>query len=768
MDDARRTPPRPADGFAPAYVHAAAFTAGLLALQVCREVPGLGLLGVLALPALLPWRGRAGWATAVFGLLYGVLCLGSVAGSAWPVSRHNEVLRVSGHLASLAEPIDTADPEDAGWRFRFEPQDPALPPMRVSWYRMPAEAGRLAEGDCWTLTLRVRVPRGSFNPGGFDYEAWLFRQRIGAVASVREGERCAGRSASPWRLARQALIHHLQATLPGHPGLPLLAAITLGDDSGLRAQDWSVFRITGTTHLVAVSGFNVAIVGGIAFLLGRWLWSLWPPLCLRLPAQKAGMLVAALVGLAYALLAGWEAPVQRAAIMLGLLLAAAGLDRLQKPGRVLALAWMLVLLIDPAAVVSPGCWLSFAAVALIFYRTRGRLGREALWRETLGLQVALTLGLLPMGLGWFQGIGGLSLPVNLIAVPVIAVITPVAFAALLLSLLWPGLGDVLLGVVASALAESARGLAWLAGQAGAPLWWAANPPPAALALAGLGVVLLLAPRGLPLRPLGLLCVLPLAAPPQPAPAQGFEVAVLDVGQGLAVVVQTAQHVLLYDTGPAAGEGFDAGESVVVPYLLARGRHRLDALVVSHDDRDHAGGLGAVRRRLDRSAEYGALTDTPCRDGQAWTWDDVRFEMLHPADAGGSDNEGSCVLLVSHGEHRLLLTGDIEKAAEARLLEQHRERLRADLLVAPHHGSRSSSSPAFVDAVQPRVVVYGAAWRSRFGHPRPEVVARYAALGARQYVTGVSGAVLLDVRDGEWQATEWRREHRHWWNGEVAP
>lgn len=738
------------------------FTLGILAVHALRELPAPWMLGLFAIPALLPWRGRATHALFVFGVLWCVWRVQDDVALRWPLSRHNETIELRGHVAALPEPDDIDG--ERRWRFQFRADDASIPLIRASWYRAPVE---LKAGECWLLTLRMRTPHGSMNPGAFDYEAWLFREGVGALASVRSGERCEALSGPPWLLMRQRLLDRLHAALPGHPGLPLLAALTIGDDSAISAHDWDVFRQTGTTHLVAISGFNVAIGASVAFFLGRWLWALWPPLCLRLPAQKAGMVAAAVAGVAYAFLAGWEPPVQRAALMLVFLLGAAWFDRLQHPFRVLALAWIAVLLVNPEAVLSPGLWLSFGAVGLIFYLTLHRLAAAPFWVEALRVQAALTLGLLPLSLGWFHGMGWSALPVNLIAVPLVAVITPIALAGLLLDWIWPWLGTPLLGLTASALSELQRYLQALASWTEAG-WWAASPPLPALALALLGALLLLAPRGLPTRPLGLLCLLPLLWPPQPAPARGFEVTMLDVGQGLSVVVQTADHTLLYDAGPAVDDGFDAGESVVVPYLLGRGIRQLDAIVISHEDRDHAGGLSAVRRYLGAKAEYGALTAQPCRDGQAWNWDGVEFRMLHPDEGQWSDNEGSCVLLVIDGTHRLLLAGDIERRAERRLIDLHAQEMAADLLVAPHHGSKSSSSQAFVDAVRPKMVLYGAGWRSRFGHPRPEVVARYSAIGAEQRVTGVAGALFARPATDGWAVEGYREQALRWWNAPAEP
>lgn len=738
------------------------FSAGVLLVHALAALPGWHWLALLSLPALLPWRGRAAWAVFALGALWCVWRAGDDLARRWPLQRHAEEVQLEGHVASLPEPGSQAG--QRVWRFQFEPADAGFPRVRVAWYRADAT---LRAGDCWRLRLRMRSPHGSLNPGGFDYEAWLFRQGIGATATVRGAERCQGRSGPPWLRARQAVLDRYDAWLPGHPGLPLLAALTIGDDSALQSDDWDALRLTGTTHLIAISGFNVAIVAAVAFALARWAWTLWPPLCLRLPAQKAGMAGAALVGLAYALLAGWEPPVQRAALMLLALLAAAWFDRLRDADRVLAAVWLLVLLLDPVAVLSPGLWLSFGAVAAIFYVTQHRLAPAPAWREALRVQWLLSLALVPLSLYFFKGAAWLSPLVNLVAVPVVAVLTPLALLALLTSLAAPALGVPFLGLTASALERLQAGLQWLAAHADQG-WIAAGPPPAALLLAVAGLLLVLSPRGLPLRLPGLLCLLPLLWPARTAPERGFELTALDVGQGLSIVVRTAAHTLVYDAGPAYEDGFDAGSAVVAPYLLRGGDRRIDALVISHPDQDHIGGAAALRRLLRIEREIGTEGGAPCRDGQGWEWDGVRFDFLHPDGASWSDNDGSCVLRIQADGQRALLTGDIGLDAERRLLAAHAPGLSAQLLVAPHHGGRDASGEAFVAAVQPQVVIYGAGWRHHFRHPRPEVVERYRAIGARQYVTGVSGALSLRLVEGHWQVDEYRPRAGRFWNAAAVP
>lgn len=744
-----------------------ALAAGVLVAHAAAQLPPLWVLVVLAATALVPGQYRTPWSALVLGVLLSVLHAQTYLAERWPAARHGEEHTVQGHVVGLVEraPGFGRDDEDT-LRFAFAPDAAGLPRrIRVSWYRAESP---VRGGECWTLRLRLRTPHGSLNPGGFDYEGWLYRNGVGATATVREAQPCESSRALPVLRLRQQLVDRLDAWLGDHPGRAMVAALTVGDDSGFRDADWAAFRETGTTHLVAISGFNVAIFAGVAFLLIRWTWPLLRRLAQRLPAQKAGMIGAALAGVAYGLLAGWESPAQRAALMLALLLIAALPDRRGDPVRVLAAAFALMLAFDPAVVLSPGLWLSCGAVAAIFYATGGRVRAEPAWRVALRLQLMLSLVLAPLTLYFFHGAAWLGPLVNLIAVPVMALLTPLLLLAVALAAAMPDLGVPALQAMAWVLAMLQSGLAQIAAQA--PMaWLPAGPPVAALLLAVLGALLLFVPRGVPLRALGLLCCLPLLWTPVRAVTPPFELWALDVGQGLAVLVRTPNHALLYDAGPAFEDGFDAGESVVAPAVLTQGLRGVDRLLLSHGDRDHAGGVPAVRRLLRIGDERGTQDHPPCGDGDAWTWDGVRFEVLHPDAADWSDNNRSCVLRIFAPGFTALLAGDIERGAEARLLRDHGERLRADVLVAPHHGSKTSSTEAFVQAVAPRLVVFGAGWRSHYRHPRPEVVARYVAVNARPLTTGVEGAIHIVPGEGGVPLTRsWRREAARFWNAPAVP
>lgn len=744
-----------------------AYTLGVLGTQWLPALPP-GWVGVVALlVASIPWRGRAAALALAAGFALTLWRAEAQLEDQWPVARQNEEVQVQGQIVSLPERSSETAADGAPrwtWRFQFAPTDPALPArIRVSWYR----SDQLVRGaDCWLLTLRIKTPHGSQNPGGFDYEGWLFRQHIGAVAVVRAAERCDATGHAPILQWRQRLRDVLEAAMPETPARALLIALVLGDDSGLSAADWQAFRLTGTTHLIAISGFNLAIVAGCAFFLLRWLWAAWPMATRWMPAQRAAAVGAAVIAAGYTALAGAEPPVLRALAMLWVGLAALALHRRVHPFRALALAWGLILLADPFAVLAPGLWLSFGAVAAIFWLAGGRLGREPGWHLALRLQLLLGLLLAPMTLFFFAGTAWIAPFVNLVAVPVFAVLTPLALLATSLS-------GVSMTLAMPLWTCTERALSWVhlclqaLAETHAAGWQAAAPPAAALGLALLGLVLWAAPRGLPLRPLGLLCLLPLLWPPVQAPTRGFHLTALDVGQGLAVVVRTAQHTLLFDAGPAYEEGFDAGRSVVVPYLLGQGVRQLDRLLISHGDLDHAGGAQAVRELLHPALEQGALRGEPCRAGQQWQWDGVQFRVLQGMEVpGASDNDRSCVLRIETGRYAVLLPADIEQKAEARLLAADTTALRADLLLAPHHGSRSSSSVAFVEAVNPDTVIFAAGFANRYAHPRPEVVARYARLGSAMHMTGHEGALQVEVdpEQGVSAVRAWRQQgQRYWWN-----
>ena len=732
-----------------------ALCGGLLCLRFLPVLPPSGALLVLAALGAILLVSRfhpLGW--FLLGLAWACGSAQWALDDRLPTELDGQTLWLQGRVTGLPE-------ADAGVvRFYLEEaksRRTALPQrLRLSWYGAPP----LAAGEVWRLAVRLKRPRGLVNPHAFDYEAWLTARRIGATGTVKAGERLHAADGPPgWRDSVRRRLLAVEAR--GREGT--LAALVLGDGSGLSDADWQVLQATGTVHLLVISGQHVALLGGLlyALVLGLFRLGWWPR---QWPWLQFACGLAMFGALGYGLLAGFEVPVQRACAMLAVLLLWRWRFRHLGVWLPLLVALSLVLLAEPLASLQPGFWLSFAAVALLAWCFSGRLGSPPGWQVLLRAQWAMALGLLPLLLALGLPVSASGPLANLLAVPWVGIaVVPLALLGTLLLPL-PGVGSSLLWLAGLQLELLFALLAWLAELA--PALQLAAAPGWAVLLGVLGGLLALAPLGVPVRLFGALMVLPLLLPPVVAVPDGqAEVHLLDVGQGLAVLVRTRRHVVLYDAGPAS-RGFDSGEKVVLPTLLGLGVRHLDLLVLSHADQDHAGGATAlltgvpVTRLLSGEAPALHLPRSveACRDGEHWQWDGVQFTTW-VWGAAANANDASCVLLVEAQGERLLLTGDIGVAGERHLLGSGRD-LRADWLLAAHHGSRSSSSAAFVAAVAPRAVLFSRGWLNPFGHPHPSVVSRYQAAGARLHDTAGEGA--LRIRLGRREAPAGERDESRFW------
>ncbi len=717
-------------------------------------------------------------------------------------------LGVTGVVAGLPQPFE------GGVRFDFdveqvEPAAARLPRrIALAWYNGASrEAYRdrasIRAGERWRFTVRLKRPHGSVNPYGFDYESWLLQRDIGATGYVRPGAmtrlaELVPRPAYLLQRGREILRKRHWDALPGYPYAGILVALAVGDQNAIDARQWQLFARTGVSHLMSISGLHVTMVASLFAALVYWLWRRSSALMLALPARKAAALAGFLAALAYCLIAGFAVPAQRTLYMVGVVALALWTGRASSVSRVLCAALLLVLLLDPWAVLAPGFWLSFGAVAVILYVATGRLhaGREpasgqglaaegyvsrqghALGHSVLQwgrVQWAITLALAPLLLVWFQQMSLVSPLANAVAIPLVSlVVTPLALAGSVLPF------DFILKLAHAVMAVQMQLLEWCAALPAA-VWQQHAPAPWTVALALAGTAWLLLPRGVPARWLGLPLLLPMFTVLPPAPPPGaLWLTVLDVGQGLAIFAQTEHHALLYDAGPAYSPDSDSGSRVILPYLRASGIARLDAMVVTHDDNDHAGGAATVLSGLPVAAFYSSIPAThaawraasgyrlPCAFGQRWDWDGVRFELLHPTAASYAidklkSNDRSCVLRIVAARGAVLLTGDIEARSEKELLERARDELRADVLVTPHHSSRTSSTEEFIAAVRPRWAVIPVGYRNRFGHPKETVIERYRASGARLLRTDRAGAVLVRI-GGEGIAVDGYRElrKRYWY------
>jgi len=743
---------------------ALAFAAGVLLLQQQAALPhALWLLCLPACAALAAWR-RILLIPAAFavGFLWAAGFAHLRLADRLAPELEGRDLEVTGVVAGL--PAAT----ERGLRFAFDLESaaPGLPRrVLLSWYRSPfaeeASApleGAVHPGERWLLTVRLRQPHGQLNPHGFDYEAWLTERGIGATGYVRGrgAQRLLGRRdslADRIERAREAVRDRFPRVLGATPSAGILAALAVGEQRAIANEEWRLFSRTGVTHLMSISGLHVTLVSGLCAWLGSALWRRVPRLVLAVPARKAGALAAIAAALAYTLLAGFAVPAQRTFYMVTVVALALWSGRIASPARTLALALAVVTALDPWAVLQAGFWLSFGAVALIFYVASGWTGREARALQWLRVQWAITAGLAPAALFLFSQVSVVGPLANALAIPFVsAVITPLALLAAVLPL------DALLHLAEWLTQWLLEYLDWCA-QLPAAAWQQHAPPLWATLLALAGVAWLLLPAGFPWRALGIALMAPAFALPAPAPAPGEAwVTTLDVGQGLAVVVRTANRALLYDAGPAFGAEADSGERIVAPYLRATGVGRLDALVLTHNDTDHTGGAWSVLAAMEVARLLHSLPGSHpalalaaatqrCARGMAWEWDGVSFEMLHPAPASAARrrNDESCVLRVRTAGGAMLLTGDIERGAE---MEIARSGLaRADVLLVPHHGSRTSSSAELLDAVRSRHAIIAVGYRSRFGHPHAEVLARYAAAGIAPRRTDRDGAVTVRLGAG---------------------
>ncbi|RYF25867.1 MAG: DNA internalization-related competence protein ComEC/Rec2 [Comamonadaceae bacterium] len=778
----------------------------------------VGIVAVALACALLALRGRPahrplrepGWnavaCIAGAALWFGVCGLRAdafMAQALTPALEGRDV-RITGVVAAMPQS------GEAGVRLRLATESarldgaaitvPAL--IDVAWYAGPftRDALGLAElqrpppdvraGERWEMTVRLKVPHGARNPHGFDYELYLWEQGVQASGYVRTGARDEPpvRLASTWshpveqarQHVRDAILQRLAAEqapddTAWQRAAGVVAALVTGDQRAIDRADWDVFRTTGVAHLMSISGLHITLFAWLASRAVLALWRRSQGLSLAVAAPTAALVSGVALAWAYALFSGWGVPAQRTICMLATVALLRLSGRRWPWPQVWLLACAVVLTVDPWAMLQVGFWLSFVAVAVLYASDPGTAqpaGVRALAGRLMGMlreQWVVTLALTPLTLLWFGQVSVVGLLANLLAIPwTTLVVTPLALGGVLWAPLWTA--------AAWAVLPMSAWLQWLAG------WpWAQVLLPMAPLWAGMAAVaggLLLVLR-LPwqVRLLGLPLLLPVIGwqPPRPAPGQ-FELMAVDIGQGQAVVVRTARHALLYDAGPRYHQDSDAGQRVLVPLLRATGE-RLDLLMLSHRDSDHTGGAAAVLAQQPQAAATGSIEAghplhavrpvRPCLAGQRWQWDGVDFEVLHPTPAdlappAHRPNAVSCVLRIdaAGAGASALLVGDIERPQETALIARGAA-LAADVLLVPHHGSKTSSSGAFLDAVAPRTALVQAGYRNRFGHPAPEVVKRYAARDIRLVETARCGAATWTSQQPDALRCEREAGRRYW-------
>ena len=661
--------------------------------------------------------------------------------------------------------------------------------VRLSWYG----GEQVQPGQLWRWKVRLKLPRGFSNPAGFDYEGWLFQRGIGATGYIKKSNFNRRLDPFSYRYSipriRQLISKKIDDLVGDKSHSGLILALINGDRSNFSRDQWQLLLSTGTNHLMVISGLHIGLIAVLAYRLIGFFYRFKLPVNLskkrtsrnsrllgRISDPVAIQCWAAIsAALLYSAIAGFSLSTQRALIMVCVVMLSQVLGKNTRPLNSLLLALVCVLIFNPLAVITAGFWLSFVAVGSLLYVFVNRYSEQPsllprIWNQWGVAQWTVFIALFPVLTVLLLNVSLVSPFANLLAVPVVSfLIVPLCLAGALLMTMSDALAVPIFTFANQLFEYLWIYLEWLSsiGNLG---WYPGGISGRSIAFALIGVTLVLAPRGFPARWLGIVCVLPLLLPAANGPDKSeLEATVFDVGQGLAVGLRTANHFMLYDTGARFSADFDAGSAVVAPFMKQRGIASIDTLLLSHCDNDHAGGAAALLEHFpvvaaiigSNNKQIAAVLDqlpaqtTYCTAGMSWNWDGVQFDLLYPFVSDGksrgkkkrsqSENNRSCVLMVDTGSTRIMLTGDIDATVEKQLIKRYGEKLRSDILIAPHHGSRTSSSQAFIEQVSPSQVVISSGYNNRFHHPNAKVVERYNGIGAKLINTAEDGAIVYYLK-----------------------
>lgn len=718
-----------------------AITLGIVAGIILWQVP-YRLLSVMLTITLLLLLGYRRYLRAIASIFLGLL-IAIGHDKLWQLKQLSpnfiaQPITITGWLVGLPRV------SDSGTQFTLKidtiAHEKVLPRLIKLFWDHPTTA--LYPGQRWQLSVRLKPTHGFANPGSGD-TSWYDKAHgisaTGYVLNNSNNEFIEIRwTIDNWRYR---LAQSLEQAFPHINNLKFIKALGLGMTTDFNADDWRLLQLTGTSHLMAISGLHIGLIAGIAFFLGRlFLWCL-PTLALYYPASYFSAVLALAVALFYSALAGFSLATQRALIMLSVLMLGLLLKRELGLWSSWCFALLLCTLMNPFQIVLPSFCLSFIAVAIIIASYQWYSHQRFLLRK-IQVQMALSILLLPLTAWFFQQLSWLSPLTNSISIPWIGfLVVPLVLLIMLSWLIIPDVTGFLITIcdfLLTCFIKLLKFFAYYSPDTTIYLgsWWV-------LASLVLGTVLLLMPRGIPGRSLSLFSLIPLWFHTQNPPLQAFRMTVLDVGQGLAVVVQTHGHVLVYDAG-AHTMGFDAGQRIVAPFLKSYQYQKIDKLIISHRDNDHSGGVNALLQQFSVLDILSSFRQSYCHAGQQWIWDEVQFTVLWPLPYQPyQGNNSSCVVKITAGEHTALLTGDIQHDVESELIQRYPE-LRTDILIAPHHGSRTSSTSAFVDRLQPSIVIFSTGFYNRFHFPDQRVVQRYQAVGAHIYNTADSGAIMIET------------------------
>ena len=740
------------------------FLIGIALVQLLVQLPSFTLLAIVFTLFLYSlYRHQKGLVACFTGFIWAVLFAQFLLSQ--PLTSENESVerKVSGYIDSLPQYSDRRIRFD----FIIDPIQRGLPKkIRLNWY---SKDQRLSAGQYWQFTVKLKRPHGTFNPFGFDYERYLFTQRIGATGYVRLSPTpVLLKKYKSWNIQtiRQKIAQKLEKTASKIPYIAIIKALSIGDRHQVIPEQWTLLQTTGTTHLLAISGLHIGLVAGLVFVLTQKIGGFWHKT--NTSPQNIAAVMSVSAAIFYAALAGFSIPTQRALLMVIAAMLFLIYQRHSRLSHIFSAILGLILLVNPLAVLSAGFWLSFFAIIIIFYTNSKRLGASPWYIKAVKTHLILALGLSPFLVIFFQQISIISPIANLIAIPWVSfLIVPSILLAVFFMFINPWLASKLL-LFANANLEFL--FDFLTVLAEIPFASFSFPSPSIwqLAFAIVGILILLSPRGVPARYLGFILIAPLFWSNQPALKKGeFKLYLLDVGQGLATVIKTSTHALVFDTGARYSSSFDMGKAVVLPHLRGLGITKIDRLVISHADNDHIGGMKSLINaiKVDSIISSAKLVNAKiCSTGQQWQWDGVYFKFLSPKNTGmGSKNNNSCVLKVESQYGSALLTGDIEAPTEKLLVQHQADLLKSDVLIAPHHGSKTSSTDSFLKKVQPKWVLIPAGYKNRFHFPHTKVLQRYQQQQIQWFSTANSGMLTVSMLKSGQKIISSRQQQAKYWN-----
>jgi competence protein ComEC len=726
------------------------------------------------------------------GFIWSTFVAHNLLSNKLPSELETKDILITGVISSIPEKINRRTRFELSVNSVFYKNKHYSSPKKIvlNWY---GDTPKLIPDDKWQLIVRLKRPFGYQNPGGFDYEAWMFQNKIDAKGYVRKSKLNKliqeQRSIFSFTRTRYILKHEIQSIIKSK-NRSIILALLIGDKSEISQTQWQVFRKTGTSHLIAISGLHIGLIAGLVFFITRWLWGYYSFGIEKIPSPKIAAIFAIISAVIYSALADFSLPTQRALIMLCVIMSSILFDVRAQSWKTLAIALFLVLIISPFAVMNPGFWLSFFAVGLILYFSQLNKSKmtSVIYNWSL-IQFVISLGLLPLVLLFFNESSIISPVANFIMVPVFSfIIVPLVFLAGCVILIFPYVSHLILMLVTFFLDKLWIFLKYLADLQFSTIQINYLPLSVFIFIC-VGTVLLLLPRKFPTKYLALVFFMSLFFIKVEKPETNtVKITLLDVGQGLSVVVQTQQHVLVYDTGPRYSESFNTGKVVVMPFLKSRGISKIDMIIISHSDNDHIGGLksivntinvGKILSSVPKKVKLNLkIKNTPsidyCNSGSSWKWDGVKFEIFHPGiDSSLKNNNASCVLKVSivasnlremNSGNSILLTGDIEAEAEYEIIEKQKQTISANIIIAPHHGSKTSSTDEFINIINPEYVLYPVGYRNRYHFPARSVSQRYQDHDVIEYSTSKFGAITFNLNASKIKKPElYRVSHRRFWH-----